>query len=297
MLILEPMPQEEIWGGQRLIPYCKTVLSNIGHLYSIICSPSVSNNIIYGSKLYHNFFEYYIDNKRNYGLEKFEQFPLRIALVDAADHLSIQVHPNDALASQLEGMPYGKNESLYILIPPDLGYIYNGCSCKNNMQLKQMLDSSNLKNTVARLAVQKDDYLFIEAGTVHAICGGTLALEIEENVDVTYRIFDFERSDKNGLQRQLHLEEAYQCIDTHKRSRIIHNAVQPIRERFYTTQRITKACGYSNESNTLHFLTFLAPAKVLNVDVIPGMCLLMEPGEFISDDLENVILAFINERK
>ena len=131
MHILETISHETIWGGQKLMPYSDGCCNKIGHLYSLQCENGHSNMILNGSYQGKAFQEYFQENKDRFNLGNYSMFPLIIALVEANDNLSIQVHPDDELARKLENADYGKNESWFFIEAPKDGFIYNGCTSLN----------------------------------------------------------------------------------------------------------------------------------------------------------------------
>lgn len=138
----------------------------------------------------------------------FSDFPILIKLIDAADDLSVQVHPDDAYALQNEGQ-FGKTEMWYFIsCEPDAG-IYYGCAAPlSKADFERYIQNGTLTAHLHYQKTRPGDAVFIPAGTVHSICKGNLIAEIQQNSDVTYRIFDYDRRDQNGNPRQLHIKQA-----------------------------------------------------------------------------------------
>ena len=118
MQILKPIVHQTVWGGSKLTPYSGSGCTSIGHLYSAIDTDDFCNEIIAGSHAGKSLHEWYLAHREQYGLTRYAQLPVLMALVEARDNLSIQVHPNDEMAAKLIGHAHGKNESFYTLIPP-----------------------------------------------------------------------------------------------------------------------------------------------------------------------------------
>ena len=150
--------------------------------------------------------------KENY--ERFgNEFPLLIKFIDARQDLSIQVHPTDEIAHR-QGKERGKTEMWYALESAPGAQLYNGLKQQiTPEQYKEMVENDTITDALARYEVQEGDVFFIPAGRIHAIGAGCMVAEIQQTSDVTYRIYDFKRKDKNGNYRELHTKEAAESID------------------------------------------------------------------------------------
>lgn len=144
-----------------------------------------------------------------------DSFPLLIKLIDANDRLSVQVHPNDSFAKS-EGLPAGKTEMWYILdAKPDAELV---CGLKKDIEftnddIRKAAENGTLESYLNTVKVKKGDVLFIPAGLVHAIGSGILIAEIQQNSNTTYRMYDYNRRDKDGKTRELHIDKALQVIN------------------------------------------------------------------------------------
>lgn len=140
----------------------------------------------------------------------YSQFPLLIKFIDAKDDLSIQVHPDDEYAMKNEGQ-YGKTEMWYIVDCEEGASLYYGFSREvSKEEFEERIKNKTLLEVLNKVEVHKGDVLFIEPGTIHAIGKGNLIAEIQENSNVTYRVYDYGRKDANGKERDLHIEKALQ---------------------------------------------------------------------------------------
>ena len=142
-----------------------------------------------------------------------DTFPLLIKFIDAHDDLSIQVHPSDELA-QKYGEPFGKTEMWYALPSEPGARLY--CGLKQQLtpdEYKQMVADKTIISALAEYEVRDGDGFFIPAGRIHAIGSGCQLCEIQQTSDTTYRIYDYDRRDKDGNPRELHTERAAECID------------------------------------------------------------------------------------
>lgn len=142
-----------------------------------------------------------------------DEFPLLVKFIDAHQDLSIQVHPNDEIAHR-QGKPCGKTEMWYVMESQPTAKLYNGLKMQiTPEQYKTMVENDTICDALAQYNVHEDDCFFIPAGRIHAIGAGCYLAEIQQTSDVTYRIYDYKRRDKNGNLRQLHTKEAAESID------------------------------------------------------------------------------------
>ncbi len=216
-----PIYMDKIWGGQKI----KTVLGkdfgnlpNCGESWELSGVPGnvsvVSNGYLAGNNLEELIEVYMGDLVGDHVYEKFSvEFPLLIKFIDANDDLSVQVHPNDEL-SKKRHKAFGKTEMWYVL-QADEGARLN---CGFNQPLDankylQKLSDGELMNILNFVEVKPGDVFFMPAGRVHAIGKGTMVAEIQQTSDVTYRIFDYNRKDANGNERELHTDLALEAID------------------------------------------------------------------------------------
>lgn len=150
--------------------------------------------------------------KANY--ERFgDEFPLLIKFIDAHQNLSIQVHPTDEIAHR-QGKPRGKTEMWYVMDSAPDAMLYNGLKQQiTPEEYKAMVEDDTICDALAQYNVKEGDCFFIPAGRIHAIGAGCYLAEIQQTSDVTYRIYDYGRRDKDGNLRELHTKEAAESID------------------------------------------------------------------------------------
>ena len=142
-----------------------------------------------------------------------DEFPLLIKFINARQDLSIQVHPNDETARR-QGKPRGKTEMWYIMESAPEAMLYNGLKMQiTPEQYKEMVANDTICDALAQYPVKEGDCFFIPAGRIHSIGAGCYLTEIQQTSDVTYRIYDYKRKDKDGNYRQLHTQEASESID------------------------------------------------------------------------------------
>lgn len=136
------------------------------------------------------------------------ELPILIKLIDAKKDLSVQVHPDDEFAMRVEG-GLGKTEMWYVLdARPESSLIYGFSQDVTKELVKEAVEAGTITSYLNRVPIHKDDLFYIEAGTVHAIGAGSLVAEIQESSDITYRLYDYDRVDKNGEKRPLHVGRA-----------------------------------------------------------------------------------------
>ncbi len=294
MLIIKTITHETIWGGQKLKPYSDIKTDKIGHLYSLVSNSAFESEILNGKYKGCLFKKYFDENKDKFHLSKYKQFPFVIALVDASDDLSLQVHPNDKIANKLENMPFGKNESWYFLDSPKSGKIYNGCKVNTHEKLTEKILQNKYDEIIDYLEVKQDDYVYVEAGTMHAMSKGSFVYEIEENCNITYRVWDFERRDKNGNLRPLHTKNAIESIDVNLKSKALPSMIEH-KERLYTTKMYKNKNEYTNTSNTLECLTVINGGfEVEGFKIQKGTTVVLEPSETLKTNNSDFITAKAN---
>lgn len=293
MLLLKRIVHNTIWGGPKISRLAGVEGNRIGHLYSLYCRKDVSNEILNGQWRGHCLNEVFPLFKAEVGMNDYEFFPLTLALTEARENLSIQVHPDDEAANALEHAARGKRESWYFIDAPTSGTIINGCTCRDKAQQEMMIANGQFLEMADVLPVEKGDYVFVEPGTLHAITAGSLVFEIEEGSDFTYRFYDYDRVDSQGKPRELHVAKAAECLRLGLKSTVKVYNDQEIVEKTYTTRLIKNLDDYTNLSNTLECFTFVEGNLWCDsVEVPPGSTILMWPGESLP--VSRVKLAFVS---
>ncbi|MFN2364143.1 MAG: type I phosphomannose isomerase catalytic subunit, partial [Halarsenatibacteraceae bacterium] len=141
-------------------------------------------------------------------------FPLLVKIIDARDNLSVQVHPDDEYAAENEAGARGKTELWYILnAEPGARIIYGLKDEIGQEEFMEAVEASRIQETLNEVKVKTGDYFYMPAGTVHAIGEGVMLAEIQQNSDLTYRVYDWDRVDADGNSRELHIEKAFEVID------------------------------------------------------------------------------------
>ena len=217
----KPILKQTIWGGGKIARF-KLISGHedeqIGESWEISGvegSESVASNSPYKGKKLTEIVAAMkeklmgTDNYKRFG----DSFPLLIKFIDANQDLSIQVHPNDEIARK-RGLKNGKTEMWFIMDSDPQAYLRCGLNSKiTPEQYKEMVENHTICDAIAEFPVKADDCFFIPSGMIHSIGKGCFLVEIQQTSDVTYRIYDFNRRDKDGNLRELHTEEAAECID------------------------------------------------------------------------------------
>lgn len=220
-LKFKPILKSTIWGGEKIIPFkhldCQQ--AQVGESWEISDVPGDESVVAYGADAGKNLTQLVSEYKaslvgeNNY--KRFNgKFPLLIKFIDAQQDLSIQVHPNDELAMKRHNS-MGKTEMWYV-IGNDGGkaHLRSGLSKQiTPEEYAQMIADNTICDALADYAVQPGDVFFLPAGRIHSIGAGCFIAEIQQTSNITYRIYDFNRKDKNGNTRELHTELSKDAID------------------------------------------------------------------------------------
>ncbi len=211
---INPYIKNAIWAGKKL----KKFYNKISDVDEIAESWELSANENGLSQINSIDFDKFVrDNPQFLGKNyDFEKFPLLIKYIDADDDLSVQVHPTDEYARK-NGEPYGKNEIWYVVNHDPKASLYVGM--KENVtreQLEKAIDDADVLKLLNKIEVENYDSVFIPAGTIHAIGKGITVIEVQQNSDTTYRLYDYDRVDKYGNHRELHKEKSLEVSDLNR---------------------------------------------------------------------------------
>jgi len=216
-LVFHPIFQERIWGARKLAELFGKNLpagKRIGESWEIVDRPEaqsvVANGPLKGKTLHELWSQY---RKEVFGdVPSTLRFPLLVKLLDAQKKLSLQVHPPDQLATKLGGEP--KTEFWYVAAADPGAELLLGFSKRSSRaQFEKALHLGTAADYVHKIGAKPGDAVFLPAGRLHAVSAGNLLIEIQQNSDTTYRVFDWNRVDDNGRPRQLHIDQALQSID------------------------------------------------------------------------------------
>lgn len=207
---LEPVFFDKLWGGEKLKKnYNFDVSNQCGECWGISAHKSASSKVLHKEYFGLTLRELYRDHRELFGYYEKDEFPILTKVIDAADNLSIQVHPDDAYAKQFDSL--GKEECWYVLDTDKDTDIIIGHNATSKDEFANAIKDGTLENLCKQFPIKKGDYFYIEAGTLHAICSGTTILEVQQSSDITYRVYDFNRL-QNGVPRDLHVDEALDVL-------------------------------------------------------------------------------------
>ncbi|MBQ6064917.1 MAG: class I mannose-6-phosphate isomerase [Prevotella sp.] len=217
-----PLLKSTLWGGDKIIPFkqLSSKAENVGESWEISGVPGNETIVKEGDFIGMSLNDIVKEHKgRLVGEENYQrfgdEFPLLIKFIDARQDLSIQVHPTDEIAHR-QGKERGKTEMWYIMESDAGAKLYSGLKKQITPQeYKEMVGNDTICDALAQYEVKEGDVFFLPAGRIHAIGAGCFLAEIQQTSDVTYRIYDFKRKDKDGNYRELHTKEAAESIDYH----------------------------------------------------------------------------------
>ena len=217
-LKLTPALKDYIWGGNALKGKWgkKTDKDVIAESWELSCHKDGESVISNGAYAGITLSEFIAKNPPVSGFkaQSFKFFPILIKLIDAKTNLSIQVHPSDEYALVNEGQ-FGKSEMWYIVDAKEGSGVYCGFKEKYSIEeVEKALKENRILDLLNFIEAKKGDCIYIPAGTVHAICGGLLICEIQQNSSLTYRLYDYDRVDAKGNKRELHIDKSLKVIDS-----------------------------------------------------------------------------------
>lgn len=250
-IILEPVFKERIWGGTKLrelfgynIPNGRT-----GECWTVSAHPNGQSVVRSGTLQGKSLGELWTDHPELFGdaAQQSDVFPLLTKVLDASHDLSVQVHPDDAYAGEYENGELGKTECWYILDAEPGAEIIYGHNARSREELSQMIAEGRWEDLLYKVSVKPGDFFYVPSGTIHALGAGIVVLETQQSSDTTYRVYDYDRTDDRGNQRELHLDKAIAVTtvphvkaETGERTEAIGDAevTTYVANDFFTVQRI-----------------------------------------------------------
>ena len=266
VIFLKPVYKDYIWGGRRLkqefnkeTPYEKTAES--WEVSTNKNGKSIIANGEWKDKDLNELFENQETKEEIFGTKclPMKKFPLLIKFIDAEDNLSVQVHPDDQYAKMYEN-DSGKTEMWYILDCKGNAKLICGLTEDANKEnIEQILKNGEIGKYLKYVDIEKGDSIYIPAGTVHAILSGILICEIQQNSDLTYRLYDWDRVGKDGKPRELHIDKAIDVIDFNSKAKKVKSNGEDFQEvinsTYFNVERINIKTIYTDHSNTDTFYT------------------------------------------
>ena len=216
--LLRPSGKDYLWGGQRLnTEFEKNVdMDPLAETWECSTHPDGPSYAVNGEFEGMKLADLLCRHPEFLGTRHAGEtaLPILIKFIDAKKDLSVQVHPTDAYAKEHENGQSGKTELWYVLdARRDAKLIYGFRHDTDEQTIRRAIADGNLMRYLQQVPVRKGDLFFIEAGTVHAIGAGCLIAEIQENSNLTYRLYDYDRIGKNGRKRELHVDKAMEAAD------------------------------------------------------------------------------------
>ena len=290
--LLKPAGKDYLWGGNRLNDdFSKGIpMSPLAETWECSTHPDGPSSIASGwyagrllSDVLKEHPEFMGTHPRTRG-----ELPILLKLIDAKQDLSIQVHPDDEYAFQYENQQQGKTEMWYVLdAAKDASLIYGFHHDMDSCVLREALKKGDIEKYLQKVPVHRDDVFFIEPGTVHAIGAGVLIAEIQQNSNITYRMYDYNRRDRHGNMRALHVEKALSVANM-KGSPRPRQPMRILRYRPGCATEFLCRCKYFqvermliNTENCRELADFKTDSNSFQVFLCVGGCgvLLVENGE------------------
>ena len=270
---LKPAVKDYIWGGNYFQKFDKGInLARVSECWELSVRDNDSSMIASGKdqgKLLNE-----VVTKEDIGpvMDRFPYFPLLIKLIDAKEHLSVQVHPSDDYALKNENS-FGKSEMWHIISADEGSGLYVGLNDNYTREdIEKALKEGTVLDYLNFFKVKLGDTFVINPGTIHAIGKGVRLIEIQQNSNLTYRLYDYNRVDQNGNPRQLHIEKALDVIDFSK-YKVSQNANNYLADnQYFTVQRIELDGELKIAANEKSFVSFTFLQGKGVADNIPFGC-------------------------
>lgn len=245
---LDPAFKDNLWGGTKL----RTVFGKkcdydvIGESWELSAHPDGQSRIAtgrYKGMLFNDYLSIIGKEALGWKCQAQDRFPVLIKFIDAKQALSIQIHPDDEYALENEG-EYGKNEMWYVIDCEPDSYLYCGLSKEvSKEEIEERIRNNTITEVLNRIDVKPGDVVMVKAGTIHAIGAGILICEIQQNSNSTYRMYDYDRRDKFGNPRELHVAKALDVVDTKAYVKDNNSEVMLEENENYSQERLVQ-CKY-----------------------------------------------------
>lgn len=245
---LDPAFKDNLWGGTKL----RTVFGKkcdydvIGESWELSAHPDGQSRIAtgrYKGMLFNDYLSIIGKEALGWKCQAQDRFPVLIKFIDAKQALSIQIHPDDEYALENEG-EYGKNEMWYVIDCEPDSYLYCGLSKEvSKEEIEERIKNNTITEVLNRIDVKPGDVVMVKAGTIHAIGAGILICEIQQNSNSTYRMYDYDRRDKFGNPRELHVAKALDVVDTKAYVKDNNSEVMLEENENYSQERLVQ-CKY-----------------------------------------------------
>lgn len=274
-ILLKPAFKDYLWGGTKLKDEYKKEcnLSPVAESWELSAHKDGESIIASGPYCGKTLSEYIsLSGEEILGSRggDFKNFPILIKFIDAAQKLSIQVHPSDEYALKNEG-EYGKTEVWYVLSAEEGATLYYGVKEEiTKEEFRRKIKDGTLLEALNRVSAKSGDVFFIEPGTIHAIGSGLLICEIQQNSNTTYRVYDYNRTDKNGNLRELHIDKALDVASLSPSTK--RTAPKAVKCDGYTSFQIAKCEYFTSE------MLEISSKAVLNSDALTFRSFIITEG-------------------
>ena len=215
LIFLQPTFQHRIWGGRALeekfgydIP-----AGNIGECWGISAHTNGESTVKNGKYAGKKLSELWREVPDLFGEQQGEVFPLLVKILDANADLSVQVHPDDNYSKTHENGELGKTECWYVVDCDEDAQIIFGHNATSKAEAIEMIEKGEWNQFLRHQPVKKGDFFYVASGTIHALCKGTIILEVQQSSDTTYRLYDYNRLDDGGNPRELHIEKSLDVMN------------------------------------------------------------------------------------
>lgn len=219
-----PVFKDNLWGGTKIRDVFGKDVDNmdiIAESWELSAHKDGESRVAFGEYAGRTLNEYIASigkDRLGWKAQAFDRFPIMIKFIDARQNLSIQVHPEDDYAMSMED-DFGKNEMWHILDADEDACVYIGFNKDvTDEEIRERIANNTLMQVINKVPVKKNETYFLKAGVVHAIGAGCLICEVQQSSNVTYRLYDYGRRDKDGNLRELHIDKALAVLDKNKYS-------------------------------------------------------------------------------
>lgn len=307
-IYLTPVVKETIWGGERLFAeygYGEPGRKQ-GECWAISAHPKGDCVVREGAYQGRTLSELWKEEPWLFGGRTEKEFPLLVKVIDAREDLSIQVHPDDVYAAEHENGSLGKTECWYILDCKEGASLVIGHNARTRQELTEMVEQGRWQELIREVPVKKGDFVQIDPGTIHAIKGGIVLLEIQQSSDVTYRVYDYDRL-MDGKLRPLHVKQSLDVITVpslpveEKRGEAFgENELRPLIScPYYRVWKLALSGGFSMEQEYPFLMMSVTEGELLmNGQLLQKGDHLILPAEYGKVEMQGtaeIIFSSVNE--
>ncbi|MBM7541013.1 mannose-6-phosphate isomerase, class I [Amphibacillus cookii] len=265
-IFLAPVFQERIWGGTKLKTLFQYDIPNnhTGEAWVISAHENGPSQIINGDLAGETLTDAWENHPElfNKPSNSDAAYPLLVKILDAANDLSVQVHPNDSYAQKVEGQPYGKTECWYVLQAEEGAKIVFGHHAQSQEEFAKLAKNGDWDSLLRYVPVRAGDFIYVPSGSIHAIGRGIVILETQQSSDITYRVYDYDRTNDQGQTRELHLDASIEVTTAPhqdpsiKQTEVTHQGltIKKLVEEQYFTVYHWNLTGEANQKRDADFL-------------------------------------------